>query len=271
MAKAFFRLTGIPHTMESEVNVKKNTVMIHGKEYDASRLKWEAPEIGAIYGVLLNYKDEWEKFLEQMTKPPYYQPPKAPILYMKPANTINVHGGCVPLPKGVDQLQVGGALGVVIGQTATKVRKGEAFDYIAGYTIVNDVAIPHEAIYRPAVKERARDGFAPIGPWIIEKNEVDNPDELDIRVFVNGQLVQQDNTKNLLRPVEVLLEEITEFMTLYKGDVLLVGVPDDAPLVQAGDHVRIEIEEVGSLENIIVPEGDWIKETGYDETRTHSV
>ncbi|BDG30786.1 hypothetical protein PthBH41_04980 [Parageobacillus thermoglucosidasius] len=271
VAKAVFKIAGISYMMESEVDPERNTVIIDGKEYSANQLQWEAPVSGAIYGVLLNYKGEWEQFREQMTKPPYHHPPNAPILYMKPSNTVNVHGGCIPLPDDVPELQVGAALGVVIGQTATKVAKERAFDYISGYTIVNDVTIPHETIYRPAVKERARDGFTPVGPWVVEKKDVDDPDLLDIRVFVNDRLVQHNNTKHLMRSVASLLADITEFMTLYPGDVLLVGVPERAPLVKAGDYVRIEIEKIGRLENTVVHERDWIKETGSHETRAHSV
>jgi 5-oxopent-3-ene-1,2,5-tricarboxylate decarboxylase / 2-hydroxyhepta-2,4-diene-1,7-dioate isomerase len=271
VAKAFFKIAGISYTMESEVDPERNTVIIDGTEYDANQLQWGAPATGAIYGVLLNYKGEWERFREQMTKPPYHHPPSAPVLYMKPSNTVNVHGGCIPLPDDESELQVGAALGVVIGQTATKVAKERVFDYIDGYTIVNDVTIPHETIYRPAVKERSRDGFAPMGPWVVEKKEVVDPDSLDIRVFVNGRLVQHNNTKHLMRPVASLLADITEFMTLYPGDVLLVGVPEGAPLVKAGDHVRIEIEKIGSLENTVVHESDWIKEIGRHETRARSV
>jgi 5-oxopent-3-ene-1,2,5-tricarboxylate decarboxylase / 2-hydroxyhepta-2,4-diene-1,7-dioate isomerase len=271
VAKAFFKIAGISYTMESEVDPERNTVVIDGTEYGANQLQWEAPVSGAIYGVLLNYKGEWERFRKQMTKPPYCQPPSAPILYMKPGNTVNVHGGCIPLPDGVSELQVGAALGVVIGQTATKVESERAFDYINGYTIVNDVTIPHETIYRPSVKERSRDGFTPVGPWVVDKKDVDNPDSLDIRVFVNDRLVQHNNTKHLIRPVASLLADITEFMTLYPGDVLLVGVPERAPLVKSRDYVRIEIEKIGSLENTIVHERDWIKEIGSHETRAHSV
>ena len=109
-----------------------------------------------------------------------------------------------------------------------------ALTYVAGYTIVNDVSVPHDSVYRPAVQHKARDGFCPIGPWIIDRHEVDNPDDLTIRVFINDKLQQENSTSNLIRSVSRLLADVTEFMTLSPGDVLLVGVPEEAP--QAEDR-----------------------------------
>jgi 5-oxopent-3-ene-1,2,5-tricarboxylate decarboxylase / 2-hydroxyhepta-2,4-diene-1,7-dioate isomerase len=259
MVKAFLKISGMPHITEAEVDPVNNTVILNGASYRANEILLEAPISGTIYGVLLNYEGEYEKYREKMEHPPYKEPPKAPILYIKPANTLNICGGSIPLPQDASHLQMGAALGVVFGKMATKVNVENALDYVVGYTIVNDVTIPHESIYRPAIKERARDGFSPIGPWVIDKKAIDNPNTLNIQVEVNGNLVQSNHTGNLIRPVEQLIADITDFMTFYPGDVLLVGVPENAPIVTAGDKVRIEIEGIGSLENSVVHENEWMR------------
>ena len=116
--------------------------------------------------------------------------------------------------------------------------------------------LPHDSLYRPAIHFQARDGFCPIGPWIIDRHGVENPDNVSIRVFINDKLQQENSTSNLVRSVSRLLAEVTEFMTLNPGDVLLVGVPEDAPQAKVGDKIRIEIDGIGSLENVIVDESE---------------
>lgn len=259
MVKAYLKLSGMPPITEAEVDPVKNTMVLNGASYKVNDILLEAPISGTIYGVLLNYEGEYEKYRDKLDHPPYQKPPKAPILYLKPVNTLNVCGGMIPLPQDVSHLQMGAALGVVFGKIATKVKVENALEYVLGYTIVNDVTIPHESIYRPAIKERARDGFTPIGPWVIDKKAIDNPNTLNIQVEVNGNVVLNNHTGNLRRSVEQLIADITDFMTFYPGDVLLVGTPEIAPIVKAGDKVRIEIEGIGSLENTVVHENEWIK------------
>src|SRR5699024_3338592 len=157
-----------------------------------------------------------------------------------------------------EQLEVGAALGVVIGKTATKVNESNALDYVSGYTIVNDVSIPHDNVNHPAIKEKARDDFCPISPWIVNKEDVENPNELSITVSVNDEKKQQNNTNNLIRSIEQLLADVTDFMTLHQGDVLLVGVPENSPTVKVDDLVQIDIENIGTLENRVVNEKDVI-------------
>ncbi|KGX84552.1 fumarylacetoacetate hydrolase family protein [Pontibacillus litoralis] len=212
---------------------------------------WNPPISGTVYGVLLNYQSSLEQMGEALTQDPYKLPPQAPILYIKPKNTFLGHRGEVPMPAEVDELEVGASIGVVIGEKATQLSVEEALDYVEGYTVVNDISIPHESVFRPAIKEKVRNGFCPTGPWIMEKKAVGNIDDKTIQVYVNGELKQQNTTKNLVRSVSQLLSDVTEFMTLYKGDVLLVGVPENCPKVTRNDHIRIEIESIGTLENTV--------------------
>lgn len=235
----------------------------NGKPYNHRDVSWQSPVIGAIYGTLLNYQGQLDLMKDAMHEKPYNAPPKKPIMYIKPGNTVNMHNAKVAIPRDVDVVQVGAALGIVFGKTATNVSEENVMDYIAGYTVVNDVSIPHEGFYRPDIKNKVRDGFCPVGPWIINRDAVNDPDKLIIRVHVNGELVQENNTKNLVRSVTQLVSEVTDFMTLYKGDMLLVGVPEHAPLVKKGDSARIEISHVGFLENTFVDEADLIPGGGH--------
>jgi len=173
-------------------------------------------------------------------------------------NTFTAASFAIPLPAGQHELVTGASLGIVIGKTAAKVKERAALDCVMGYTIVNDISIPHENVYRPAYKEKARDGFCPIGPFIVDRNDIEDPNNLGIRVYVNGQIKQENTTANLICSVEQLLEEVTYFMTLYAGDVLLVGVPENKPIITEGDHVQIEVDGIGSLANKVVRENVFV-------------
>ncbi|KKE77699.1 4-hydroxyphenylacetate isomerase [Bacilli bacterium] len=249
-----FKHQGVQQLKEGFYQSDNKLIQVDGKQYHLNDLKFDVPISGTIYGTALNYKAAYAQIEPFMNEGPYKAPPIAPILYIKPVNTHIGNGVSIPLPEGFEEVCIGAALGVVIGKTARKVNKENALDYVAGYTIVSDVSIPHESIYRPAYKEKARDGFCPIGPWIVDKNSVSNPNELGIRVYVNGELKQVNNTSNLIRSVEQLLADVTDFMTLYEGDTLLVGIPENAPIVKENDNVLIEIEKIGTLENKVINE-----------------
>src|SRR5699024_8125185 len=248
---ATIKLRGIHQIYEGKIDEQGKTVSINNKQYEIDELMYDVPVSGTVYGVLLNYKGAFKSFEPSMYEEPYIKPPKAPILYIKPRNTFTSFGTSIPLPSDASKLEIGASLGIVIGRTATKVKESVALEYIKGYTIVNDVTIPHKRVYRPAVKEKSRDGFCPIGPWIIDQKAIPHPDALDIRVYINGELKQENNTENLVRPVGKLIQDVTSFMTLYAGDILLAGVPENAPLAGENDRVKIEINGIGVLENTI--------------------
>ncbi|RLQ97384.1 fumarylacetoacetate hydrolase family protein [Falsibacillus albus] len=252
MPLARAKLNGMFQHCEINVDARQHRFEWNNENLDASEAKWEAPVEGSIYGTLLNFKGALAEMGGKVLNPPYKQPPKAPILYIKTGNTIIGANSTIPMPHDEGKLQVGATVGIVIGKTATRVPEKEAISYVEGYTIVNDISIPHESIYRPPIKYNCRDGFCPVGPWVVKREELDNPDFLTIKVYVNGELVQENTTANLIRPISRLIADVTEFMTLNKGDVLLVGIPEDAPLVKAGDCVRIEVERIGILENTIL-------------------
>jgi len=254
MSRARIKLLGANELVSVDVNIVANTITIEDREISANEIQLDIPITGTVFGTLLNYKGALESLGDAVNDKPYSAPPIAPILYIKPANTFNRYGADIPMPAGLSRLEIGAALGLVIGKQAVAVDEENALTYVAGYTIVNDVSVPHASVYRPAVLHKARDGFCPIGPWIIDRQEVDNPDDLAIRVFINDELRQVNSTSNLIRSVSCLLADVTEFMTLNPGDVLLVGVPEEAPQAKVGDKIKIEIAGIGSLENSIVDE-----------------
>ncbi|ODA17949.1 4-hydroxyphenylacetate isomerase [Geobacillus thermoleovorans] len=251
MVNVRLRLAGMGRAIEAKADPWSGTVSFGDRTHRIDEWEWAAPVDGAMYGVALNDEKEWEALSTEMNAPPYEKPPEGPVLYMKPANTINAHRRPVLLPRGVKHLQAAPALGIVIGRTAARVPCEQALDVVFGYTIVHDLSIPHKQRYRPAVKEQARDGFAPVGPWIVSHDEVGDPMALRLRTYVNGAVVQEGYTGDMIFSIPYLLEYITEFMTLAPGDVMLTGTPKGAVNVQPGDEVVTEIERIGRLVNYI--------------------
>ena len=127
--------------------------------------------------------------------------------------------------------------------------ESRALDYVAGYLIVADVSVPHESLHRPSIRYKARDGYCPLGPAVVERGAVANPDALSIRTYVDGALVQTASTADSIRSAARLLADVTEFMTLSPGDVMTLGAAAPAPRVRSGQSVRIEIDGLGSLGN----------------------
>lgn len=210
---------------------------------------------GVVYGALLNHAPALAAMEAGAHKPPYNTAPVAPILYIKPRNTLAGHGDTIVVPGDAPELEVGACLGIVIGRTACRVPEAQALEHVAGYTIVGDISVPHGVFYRPSVRFKARDGFCPIGPRVVPHSEIADPDALAVRVHVDGALVHQTTTGERIRPVARLLAEVSAFMTLSPGDVLLLGPSAGAPRARAGQQTRIEIDGLGQLDNHFVAEG----------------
>jgi 5-oxopent-3-ene-1,2,5-tricarboxylate decarboxylase / 2-hydroxyhepta-2,4-diene-1,7-dioate isomerase len=210
---------------------------------------------GVVYGTLFNHAPAVQALGEAVNAAPYKAAPRAPVLYLKPRNTLSFNGSVVTVPADTSELEVGAALGIVIGQTACRMSPEQAFQFVAGYTIVNDISVPHDVFYRPSIRFKARDGFCPVGPVVVPRAAISDPDDLVVQVFVDGELQQQTTTGQRLRNVARLLADVTEFMTLLPGDVLMLGVSSGAPRVRAGQQSRIVIEGIGELVNHFVTEG----------------
>ncbi|MFP1679391.1 fumarylacetoacetate hydrolase family protein [Alloalcanivorax sp. C16-2] len=226
----------------------------NGDLVGTDRLRWLPPVSGTVFGIALNDRALLESHLDSFNHPPYEKPPTRPVLFIKTPNTRNGHQRAVSRPAG-ERLQPGPSLGVVIGKSASRVREADALDYVAGYTVVNEFSLPEDSYYRPAVKAKCRDGFCPLGPWVTSADEVGDPAGLAVRLSVNGELKQEGNTANFVRPVARLIAELSEFMTLHEGDVLIAGVPAGRVDVQPGDEVAVEIDRVGTLVSFVTEEG----------------
>lgn len=191
---------------------------------------------GTVYGTLLNFRREWDLWSPRMTQDPHKAAPKAPVLYVKTANTFCPAGQDLLLQDGVSEVDIGATLGLVIGD------KGQ----VAGAVLLNDWSVPHTSYYRPPVKFRCRDGFLALPDRVTHGREEDWAG-LQIAVYRNGNLVQTIDLCELMRDMPTLLADVGEFMTLQPGDVLMVGTDCLAdgtrPRAKAGD--RVEISAVG--------------------------
>ncbi|WP_321818015.1 MULTISPECIES: fumarylacetoacetate hydrolase family protein [unclassified Paraburkholderia] len=213
-----------------------------------------APVSGAVYGTLLNDRHALDALGDAVNAAPYKAPPRAPILYLKPRNTLAGHGARVVVP-GAEGVQVGASLGIVIGRTATRVAARDAFDYIAGYTLVADLSVPHESVYRPSVRFRARDNFCVIGPTIVAQHHVADPDNLQIHVDIEGSARFSASTATSVRNVAQLLADVTDFMTLAPGDILTLGVPQGSPVAHEGARATISIADWPALAVEFIAQG----------------
>lgn len=254
MTIASARLRGASQPRRVEVNTATWQVRLDGGELASTLLPWDVPTSGDVYGAAFNFRGALEKLGAAVHEAPYVAPPKAPVLYIKPVNTWVGSGVPVVQPSDVQALRTGGALGIVMGRAASRVSEADALKFVGGYTVVNDLGVPHDNFYRPAILEKCRDGFCPIGPWVVSAEQVGDPSALIVRTFVNDKLVLEKRLNDLVRSIPRLIADISAFMTLAEGDVLLPAIVEDAPLVRVGDRVAIEIPGLGRLENPIVGE-----------------
>ena len=255
ISHALIRLHGAPAALDVPFDPHTGSVRLDGWPRPLADLALAAPVSGTVYGTLLNDRQALTLLGGSLDAPPYKAAPKAPVLYIKPRNTLVGALARVVVPADVATLQVGAALGLVIGRTACRVGRDEALRYLAGYTLVNDLSVPHDSWYRPSVRFKARDGSCAIGPAVVAAARIADPDRLILRVRVDGVLVQEASLATFIRPAAQLLADVTEFMTLAPGDVLLAGVPAGAPLARPGQRVSIEADGLGRLDTFLVAEG----------------
>lgn len=207
---------------------------------------------GTIYGALLNDRATVERLTPEFTNAPYKTAPKAPILYIKPRNTYCGEGAAVAIPAEPGQVRIDATIGLVIGRSATRVPLSQAMDHVAGFVIVSDLTLPHENYYRPAVVQRNRDGFCPMS---LPFNPADfDPNKASLTVTINGLPAYERKFATLVRPAAQLIADVTEFMTLVAGDVLLLGPGEGSPNARAGDTVTITVPDLGQLNHSVVEE-----------------
>jgi 5-oxopent-3-ene-1,2,5-tricarboxylate decarboxylase / 2-hydroxyhepta-2,4-diene-1,7-dioate isomerase len=197
-----------------------------------------------VYGTLLNFRGELEALAPQMHEAPYGAPPKAPVLYIKPANTWSDNGAAIIVPARVARVEVGATVAMLM----------KAPGEVAGYLLMNDLSIPHTSFFRPPVKFKCLDGFLGVGDTLLTAGDDVNPSRFRLEVRINGELKQSVDFAQLVRPAAQLLAEVNEFMTLGAGDALMLGVDAGRPLARAGDRIEISAPGLGTLSNTLVAE-----------------
>lgn len=203
---------------------------------------------GVVVGALLNHPGEVAALGEAASQPPYKAPPRAPVLTVRPRNTLRWTGpSAVQVPAGAPQLAVHASLAIVIGQPASRVNAAQALACVAGYTMALDLRVPHESHYRPALRFMARDGFCTMGPQVVPAADVPQPDALPLALHIGGALAQASSTGGRTRGVAQLLADVSGFMTLQPGDVLLLGAAPGAPLAGPGQVVELASPLLGTL------------------------
>ncbi|MEO3992236.1 4-hydroxyphenylacetate degradation bifunctional isomerase/decarboxylase [Pseudocitrobacter cyperus] len=206
---------------------------------------------GTVFAVALNHRSQIDAWHHAFQQAPYKTAPKTAVWFIKPRNTIIGNGEAIPYPQG-ETVQSGATVALIVGKTASKVREEDAAQYIAGYALANEVSLPEESFYRPAIKAKCRDGFCPLGETVALK-DVDN---LTIITEINGREADSWNTSDLQRSAAQLLSALSEFATLNPGDAILIGTPQSRTEIQPGDQVRILAKGFPALENPVVDERD---------------
>jgi 5-oxopent-3-ene-1,2,5-tricarboxylate decarboxylase/2-hydroxyhepta-2,4-diene-1,7-dioate isomerase len=186
-----------------------------------------------------------------------FKAPDEPLAFVKGESSLIGHRALTVRPDGVMFMHYECELAVVIGKPAKRVKKADALQYVAGYTVANDYAIRDylENWYRPNLKVKNRDTCTPIGPWLVDAVDVADPMNLALTTTVNGQLTQQGSTRDMIFDVPTLIEYFSGFMTLMPGDLILTGTPDGVVDCQPGDVIVTEIEGIGALQNTITSQG----------------
>ncbi len=214
-----------------------------GRQYELSELEFLPPaEPTKIVAVGLNYKDHANELQKKL--------PEEPLLFIKPASAIIAHLGAIIMPFVSKRVDYESELAVVIGKTAKNVKKTDATHYIFGYTCLNDVtARDLQAKDIQYTRAKGFDTFAPLGPFI--ETEIENPSNLQIKGYLNGELKQSSNTSNLIFNPYELVEFISGIMTLFPGDIISTGTPSGVGSLNHGDIFEIEIENIGKLKNFV--------------------
>jgi len=203
------------------------------------------PRPRTILALGLNYADHARELA--------FKAPAEPLVFIKGENALAGHQAFTTRPAGVTFMHYECELVVVIGKTTRKVRRGDAYDFIGGYTVANDYAIRDylENWYRPNLRVKNRDGCTPIGPWRVDAPDIADPMNLALQTSVNGTVTQTGNTRDMIFDVPFLIEYFSDFMTLQPGDLILTGTPDGVVDCKAGDVVVTQIEGLGALTNTI--------------------
>jgi acylpyruvate hydrolase len=188
--------------------------------------------------------------------------PEYPVLFTKFAETLAGPRDPIVLPPESSQVDYEGELAVVIGRSGRRITADAALAHVAGYTIANDVTM-RDFQYKTHqwLQGKAWEASTPVGPWLVTPDETGDPSTLEIALTLNGTVMQQANTSQLMFDIPVLISRISEFVTLVPGDLILTGTPggvgfrrDPQVFLAPDDRVRVEISGIGALDNAVVAE-----------------
>lgn len=201
---------------------------------------------GVVYGPLLNQRSALERLGDAVNRPPYKAPPKGPVLYMKPRNTLAFDGQRTLIPDGVQAMRIGATLGLVMGRAACRVSIETALDHVAGLVLAADLTVPYDIFYRPSAPFIARDASCFIGPRIVPLAQIGDPNAVTLSLRV-GDTHAEVSMADMVRPAARLLADVTEFMTLSTGDLLFLGTCSDMPLLSRGQAFVVGAPGMGEL------------------------
>ncbi len=189
-------------------------------------------------------------------------PTEHPIFFSKFATAVIGPHESIVIPRISQMVDYEAELALVIGKRGKDIAPHEVYDYIAGYTILNDVSARDYSLKRllgvvgPSLIQKTFDTFAPLGPWIVTRDEIDDPHRLDIRLSIDGEILQDSNTRHMIFKIPDIVAAISQVVTLEPGDVISTGTPPGVGFARTpprylrpGERVRIEIERIGVLEN----------------------
>ena len=207
----------------------------------------DLPIHGTVYGVLLNSQAEWQAAAPLMASAPYQAPPKAPVLYIKTANTWTLSGHAIAVPSQHASVEIGATLGVVLTEQGA----------VRGYVLLNDVSVPHsvaaQGFYRPPVKYKCIDGFLGVGAQLLPASDLPNPHAITLEVRINGTLRQTVQLGQMRRLLPQLLADVDAFMTLQAGDVLMLGLDVCHDGAEAGQRPHAVVGDVVDIHAPGVP------------------
>jgi 2-keto-4-pentenoate hydratase/2-oxohepta-3-ene-1,7-dioic acid hydratase in catechol pathway len=212
------------------------------------------PRPGKYFGVSLNYIDHIEETGKEQ--------PEFPTFFNKQITCVIGPGAAIHRPRVSEKLDYEGELGIVIGKRCRHVTKEQAKEVIAGYTVCNDVSVRDWQIRSHTwTLGKSFDTHGPVGPWIVTADEIEDPHNLDIKTWVNSDQRQSHNTSQMIFDCYYLVEYLSTVMTLEPGDIIATGTGSGVGVkmkprgyMKPGDVVRIEIEEIGVLENPVIEE-----------------
>jgi 2-keto-4-pentenoate hydratase/2-oxohepta-3-ene-1,7-dioic acid hydratase in catechol pathway len=180
--------------------------------------------------------------------------PKQPLFFSKSPSAIIAHEEKIRLPDNVGRVDYEGELAVIISRSAKQISEKYAYDFIAGYTILNDVTA--RELQKSDIKEgkpwfrsKSFDTFCPLGPYLIPKDQIKDTDELDLEVRVNGERKQFASISQMIFKIPEIVAYLSRHLTLQPGDIIATGTPEGVGALQTGDVVECEISQIGTLRN----------------------